>query len=1260
MPLMTQATAVDLHHWSDRLESRAELPRLIRKLILSGSATINRIAMPAGEGVQLSGWDGLVDFDGADPWVPTGVSVWEMGTNKDPRRKAREDYTKRKADPGGVQADKVTFVFVTPRSWPGKKKWVDKCQADGIWKEVRAYDAQDLEAWLEYRKCPAFWFLERIGKYVPGLRTVENFWDDFVHSTEPTLNEEIVAADRQEQLEQVVQWLSGPESVLELSSESPLESAVFVAAVLQSLPEEEGEAWLARAVVAETQEAWRVLARYEEPLLIVLRVGDLTGAGQLRRVGHRVIVPLGRDTGPSDKGIILSRPGRESFSNALQSIGLGKSRAKSVTRECGRSLLVLQRRFGVAEALARPPWSRVETAATLAPCLLAGSWSEEREGDREVLSRLAGKPYEEFARELGRWVHEPDAPFRRVGPVWRLTAPLDAWLLLARHVNRDHLAVYRSVVFDVLGALDPSFDLPADKRWAASIHGKSAPYSGWLREHLAEGLVLLGIYGKQAAATTPGRPEDWVSTVVAELLRDICGVRWASIQDLLPLLAEAAPESVISSIEAALEGEPPPILFLFQEEGDAIFGRCNHSGLLWALENMAWNPAYLSRVVSVLGSLARLDPGGTWSNRPAASLKDILLSWQRHTAADVEERLCAIDYLVRMEPDVGWKLMIDLLPGGHDTTSGTHEPRWRDWAQGVSETIPVGERKQYLFALADRALVHLGDSGQRRSDLLAHLRSLPDEWGSRVIDDLDRFSRECTQEEQRVLLWGALRDLLHHHRGFPSAEWALPEQTLERLSSIYDRLSPQDPITRVGWLFDDGWPPLLDNQERDYRETQELVSAARRDAILGVYATGGFDLLLNLVRSVAYPHAVGLHSAEVLSHEEIDARIFADVLGSPEEHVAAFGGAFLVNRREQSSNDWIDKTLARAKAEGWASGKRIDFCLSLPETMESWKRVHKLGAEVECGYWSKTTVWKIDNDTEALRVAVEHLLHVRRTNSAFKLVEFSNVASELSFDLLARILESLFVKAELGRKLAAHEIERVFKALDKTTDWNAQRAAQLEWQFLPALEHTGRGPKTLHEFLENDPLFFAQAVSWIYRSDKSDDQKQEEMPDDAAKNRAHAAYDLLHSWKGVPGVGVIVDEQRLIEWIDTARTQLSITGHHRIGDQQIGKVLARVPTDEDEEWPCISVRNIVERIRSGDLERGIYIGVLNARGSTTRGLGAGGVQERELEARYSQLAKQAAALWPRTSSVLARLANNYAAEARDWDESAERDDLRFE
>jgi hypothetical protein len=107
---------------------------------------------------------------------------------------------------------------------------------------------------------------------------------------------------------------------------------------------------------------------------------------------------------------------------------------------------------------------------------MAGSWSESNEADRLAVSKLAGTSYEEVSRVVARRMNQPE-PLRRIGDTWTLTAPVDAWSLLARRVTPTHLERYRNTVLEVMGEVDPKLELAPGERWLAYFHGKQFKYS---------------------------------------------------------------------------------------------------------------------------------------------------------------------------------------------------------------------------------------------------------------------------------------------------------------------------------------------------------------------------------------------------------------------------------------------------------------------------------------------------------------------------------------------------------------------------------------------------------------------------------------------------------------------------------------------------------------------------------------------------------------------------------------------------------------
>lgn len=114
-------TATELAHWADRRVAQDALPLLVRRLVL---ATLDPLAIDfaAGDAVNRRGYDGFLQTAEAAPLVPTGQSVWEMGTGQDAGGKAGEDYAARTTNPGPVVPGETTFVFVTPRRWDGKDR----------------------------------------------------------------------------------------------------------------------------------------------------------------------------------------------------------------------------------------------------------------------------------------------------------------------------------------------------------------------------------------------------------------------------------------------------------------------------------------------------------------------------------------------------------------------------------------------------------------------------------------------------------------------------------------------------------------------------------------------------------------------------------------------------------------------------------------------------------------------------------------------------------------------------------------------------------------------------------------------------------------------------------------------------------------------------------------------------------------------------------------------------------------------------------
>ena len=209
---------------------------------------------------------------------------------------------------------------------------------------------------------------------------------------------------------------------------------------------------------------------------------------------------------------------------------------------------------------------------------------------------------------------------------------------------------------------------------------------------------------------------------------------------------------------------------------------------------------------------------------------------------------------------------------------------------------------------------------------------------------------------------------------------------------------------------------------------------------------------------------------------------------------------------------------------------------------------------------------------------------------------------------------------------------------------------------------SGRPPKILHRELSRNPDFFAEVLKYIYKPKNEDEKEEKEsLPQELVKQRAHFAWKLLHSWETVPGIysDWQIDYEKLKEWIVKARELSKKADRVEIGDSHIGQVLAHSKAEEDDIWPPEPVCKIIDEIQSRELDNGFSIGIYNKRGTVTKSFFEGGQQERELAEQFRKYADKWSVRYPRTASILTKIAEDYENEGKRMDKEAEIRDLEY-
>jgi hypothetical protein len=1261
MPAITLVDARDLERSANSRRAQEQLPAVIRRLIHATTTTATHIGFPAGDAVQQGGYDGVVVVSETHHAIPDGMSVWELGVSANPKGKATEDYEKRKlkqpvSDAGPVDPATTAFVFVTPRRWNAKAEWAEERRAEGFWRDVRVLDADDLEAWLEQAPATHVWLSTQLGRRPVGADDLEAVWQDWAESTTPALSPALMFAGREESRNTITAWFTdaAAEPTLGVESESPEETIALVAAALQLLPEDERVGVLSRTVVVRDVDALLQVAAADESLRIVTTFSPGDVAHRATRRGHRVLIP--RSPGEGVTGTVqIPRLHRDAAERELKAMGLPDDRARELAGLARRSLIALRRQLATSAAVSRPAWAAPDVGPTVLPIFFLGAVNEGVPGDAEALALLSGESAEAAFARLTRLAAETDPAVRRVGSVWYLVSKADAWEALRRYLTRGVLERFVTAAVGVLGSPDPSYELPPDQRWAASIYNKERSHSGLLVRSVADTLALLGARGGTHILAPGVTAADYATRAVRQLFehagRD--WQRWASLAPVFPSLAEAAPDALLAATEAGLAGEEPsPVVGLFGHDVDNFFSSSPHTHLLWALERLAWSPDYLGRAALVLAELARRDPGGRLANRPPGSLRSIFLPWMPATAASMETRLAVIDTLRLREPDAAWRLMVSILPQWHDSNMRAGRPDWREWAPQGKIRVSHRAIAEHAAEMAKRLLQDAGTSGERWETLVEALENVPIDSREAILARLTALAEEPLAPEMRATIWDALRALVSKHRSFPNADWALAPERVDVLASVLARFEPDDPVARYRYLFSHR-PALPDGREQDFKEHDRIVRARRVDAARALYGVLGPARVVDVSAELERSDALGEALAECGTVGSTDEpMLLLQALGHPDIQARVLGRAYL-GRIEMSRGANTIVTLVRNHAGDWPVAVRAEALLALRPGRDTWREVDALGEEGRIHYWQNGPgFWIEDADVpQAMRELVRH----GRAHAAIDLaaMHIKQLPAATSDDVAHALLEAAHVTCDVtGFRSQSYEISELLAFLERqVADGRIAEdvVVRLELLYLPLLRDD-HSPKLLHKAMGRDTSLFIEAACLAFRGEGEPEQEL----DDTARGKALIAHELLSSWRTPPGLeDGVIDGAHMREWVNEARRRLAEVNRTAIGDQLIGQLLSGAPPGADGAWPAESIRDVIEELRSDDLEAGLHMGRFNQRGVVSRDPLSGGDMERDIKARYEADAAAIAARWPRTAAFLREFAATYERDATREDVSAE-------
>ncbi|WP_095206133.1 HigA family addiction module antitoxin [Paenibacillus sp. O199] len=1251
VPTFLTIKARQIEEWANsRIEARHNFPVLLRKLVHSTSNGLRQIDFPGYDNAQRKGNDGYVEAEVATPWVPEGSSYWEFGTDKNPIGKAESDYTARLKSIESSVRTNSSFIFVTPRNWHGKKVWEEQKNRAGDWKLVRAFDASDLEQWLEQSVSAQIWLTEQLGLPVKGFETLEQAWSRWANASHPPITPEIFSPSVTASRDKLKTWLNKPSnSPLVVTADSSEEALAFLACVFSDA---EFCQFKDQAAIFTSPEPLRTLISSFIPFIPIVYSESVERelADAQRRLHCIVYRP--RNAVDTEADIKLDLLSHEVFKNALVSMKIEEDHIERLERESGRSPTILRRRLSQNTALRTPVWASDDRAEGLVPIALVGAWHADTEADRKIISNIANREYDSIEINIARLLQLDDSPVWSVGHYRGVASKIDALFAIAKMVTPADISRFFVAAEYVLSETDPALELPEKDRWAAAIYDKTRDHSSALRTGICETLVILSVHGNNLFQSRLGVDiEIQVSQLIRKLLTPLTLEKLFSHNRDLPRYAEAAPDEFIKIVEEDLRSINPVVFGLLKPVDSSLFGVSpSRTGLLWGLECLAWKPQNLPVVSQILAKLSRLKIDDNWANKPESSLQAIFRSWMPQTAASVEQRMKVLEMLTKRFPDVGWEICIEQIKPGSRIGHYSYRPNWRNDASGAGQVVSRQEMYEFNQKALDLIIAWPSHNENTLGDVIGSLEVIPEEDQIKVWNLIDEWSQsadDSTKAElrEKIRLFAFTRRSRHRKLG---------EETRNYARDAYERLQPKNLVIRHRWLFADHWvqESIEDIEEDfDYQKREERIDRLRSEAINEIWTGLKFQGIKELISFSGAAGVIGRYVSFCVIGMKPRVDFIKRCLsldGDIRSKADWFVQGFLSAIEDDSRIEILKETAEKLTGE-----ERIRLFTCAPFQTSTWHLLDRYGEDTHIGYWKEVLPsWSGHTPAEFTEL-IDCLLEAKRPRAAFHAAQMN--FKDIETSRLKRLLRDVVTINEEPKghyRLDSYYISKALSSLNGRVDVNSEEMAQLEFLFIDALDDSEYGIPNLERQVAEMPVVFVQAVALAYK--RGDD--GEDPPEWGIQNPenqvavASAAHRLLDRVRMIPGTDENgkVDAVALASWLTEVRRLCRECGRADIGDQCLGQLLSRSPVTEGGSWPSEEVCEAMEGIASQQVGKGFYIGVRNSRGVHWRG--EGGEQERQLATRYHAMAERLYFDYPYVGGILEDIAKSYEHDAR-WQDS---------
>lgn len=546
---------------------------------------------------------------------------------------------------------------------------------------------------------------------------------------------------------------------------------------------------------------------------------------------------------------------RKIFTEALKSLGHDTNEADKIAGDVKCRFFPLLRKITSDIQFKLPPWSSDTNICNLIPALLANAWEENLEGDKIALEILSGLKYNDYISSISKYTQGDNMPIFRLDQSFACISVNELWDVLAQHMNSVLFENYKKCINYVFTEVDPAYELPEDKWYAASVYGKQSKFS----ERLKRGLILSmtkiveldeneGFFNFSTSCTK--ECEDLVLGIYNGLNTKN---QWRTLAQYTTDFVEATPDVIINVIETNVKNNSDAFWSLFESSGDPLFGRNFYTHILWALEKLVWLKEYSVRAINLLLTLDEKNFEYKLTNCPMDSLLKIFCFWHPQGALSIEEHDTLLAHVIDTHHAIGRKLVNKLLPNGRSIITDLLQFSWM-YVEYRELKITNVQYRNSIRCIATKYVKTIDANYEDWEIIIKHFTIFSNIFLELKIDIIQRGLE--LSESDRLKLCAKMAFYISRERKFIEESDTSQICITDEMEKLYNSLLPDSPLKYAHYYSNDFYglnPSVFRTDDYDYNKEKNNLEKLRLSALEATLDKFGFDAVLVFAQNVSEP-----------------------------------------------------------------------------------------------------------------------------------------------------------------------------------------------------------------------------------------------------------------------------------------------------------------------------------------------------------------------------------------------------------------------